>query len=333
MKDRKGFTLIELLVVIAIIAVLVALLLPAVQQAREAARASQCKNNLKQHGVALHSYHETYGSFPIGAAATSNSGWGFSFWAGLLPYIDQSNLFNKLRFEGTQTGYFGVAMTVGQDHNRQMVANASIPPLICPSAAMPAMQTITGAVIQISEYTGIAGAVNDAAAPGFLNSTTTDQLNSDNCCSCTVQGIHARGGVLLLARTTSMRDMVDGASNILAVSEQSDFARNAAGQDVDITGIYGWPMGGSSLSETGNTRHFNLATIRYAPNSVKAIGGAVLPGVCRDGGANNGLYSAHAGGVNGVFTDGSVHFLSDNIDLTTLKRLSTRNDKQPTGEF
>src|ERR1700709_2477916 len=90
---RTGFTLIELLVVIAIIAVLIALLLPAVQQAREAARRSQCKNNLKQLGLAMHNYHDTYKVFP-----TASGGNGFSPHARILPYVDQAPLYGTLNF-------------------------------------------------------------------------------------------------------------------------------------------------------------------------------------------------------------------------------------------
>src|SRR5581483_8700238 len=98
---KKGFTLIELLVVIAIIAILIALLLPAVQQAREAARRTQCKNNLKQLGLALHNYHDNFNTFPPGGvngtAATSNyQGWGWSIM--LLPQIDQAPLYNQINF-------------------------------------------------------------------------------------------------------------------------------------------------------------------------------------------------------------------------------------------
>src|SRR5262245_42410440 len=107
-RRASAFTLIELLVVIAIIAVLVALLLPAVQQAREAARRSQCKNNLKQFGLALHNYHEAFSTFPMAETNPSNgpacnggpgAGWcGFSVHVMLLPYLDQGPLYNQINF-------------------------------------------------------------------------------------------------------------------------------------------------------------------------------------------------------------------------------------------
>lgn len=99
-KRRDAFTLIELLVVIAIIAVLVAILLPAVQQAREAARNSQCKNNLKQLGIALHSYHETFSSLPIGEGRPGDGGVRYSGYVGLLPYVDQGGMFNQISDNG-----------------------------------------------------------------------------------------------------------------------------------------------------------------------------------------------------------------------------------------
>jgi len=100
-RRSRGFTLIELLVVIAIIAVLVALLLPAVQQAREAARRSQCKNNLKQFGLAWHNYHDTYNIFPMGGALNAAGSWdapGVSWEARALPYIDQAPIYNQINF-------------------------------------------------------------------------------------------------------------------------------------------------------------------------------------------------------------------------------------------
>tara|TARA_R110002072_G_scaffold302100_1_gene484013 strand:- start:221953 stop:222981 length:1029 start_codon:yes stop_codon:yes gene_type:complete len=335
---RRGFTLIELLVVIAIIAILVALLLPAVQQAREAARRAQCKANLKQIGIALHNYHDTAGTFPIGVRAPgAPGGWGGSFWMALLPYLDEAPLYDSLTFDGQSYGYTGQG--TGQTFNGPLVRGKVFPWLRCPSSPVDALRdTGAGIFTQTSEYVGISGAVDDAGTPAanpdnFFNAGVSQQFNSDNCCSCPSQGIHARGGVLLSVRTVSFKDMKDGTSNIIAISEQSTFGVNAAGVEVRINNRHGWMMGTAGLSETTNQRRFNLTTIRYAPNAVTEIGGAVLPGVCDNDGANNGIFSSHTGGVHALLADGGVRFLSDNTNLTTLKRASTRNDGGELGDF
>src|SRR4051812_6292615 len=151
---RKGFTLIELLVVIAIIAVLIALLLPAVQQAREAARRSQCKNNLKQLGLAAHNYHETAGQFPMNWYNGQNESQGdpanpsyvngsYSWVVMALPYMDQAPLYNQI------SGYFrtasGGAPNCGMGSNTSVggvpaprqLAKTVIPVLLCPSNQQP----------------------------------------------------------------------------------------------------------------------------------------------------------------------------------------------------
>jgi prepilin-type N-terminal cleavage/methylation domain-containing protein len=331
---RHGFTLIELLVVIAIIAILIALLLPAVQQAREAARRTQCKNNFKQIGLALHNYHDTYNGFPLGVTTGQPGGWGHSFWLGLLPYTDQAPLFNSLTFNGRSIGYTGDG--VGNTVNGPLVRGLRIPFLACPSSPLPIFKDTGGGIqSQISHYAGIAGAVDDpvGTANGFFNSTASPQLNSDNCCTCTVQGIHARGGMLLPNISLNFRDMTDGTSNVMVVSEQSDFAKNATDQQVVITNNHGWMMGTDSLSQTAGSRRFNLTTVRYAPNAVKQTGGTALPGVCNNDGANNGIYSPHVGGAHVLLGDGTVRFVGDNINLTNLKRLATRNDGGVLSEF
>jgi prepilin-type N-terminal cleavage/methylation domain-containing protein len=334
---RRGFTLIELLVVIAIIAILVALLLPAVQQAREAARRSQCKASLKQIGIALHNYHDTASTFPIGVRTGAQGGWGGSFWMGLLPYLDEAPLFDSLTFDGLSYGYTGQG--TGNTVNGQIVRGKVFPWLQCPSSPVAALKDTGGGILtHSSQYVGISGAVNDAGTPAanpdnFFNAGTTGQFNSNNCCSCPSQGIHARGGVLLAVKSVKFKDMTDGTSNIIAVSEQSTFAKNAAGVEVKINNNHGWMMGNPSNSETANQRRFNLTTIRYAPNAVTEIGGGILPGVCNNDGANNGIFSPHTGGVHALLADGAVKFLGDNMNLTTLKRASTRNDSGQLSDF
>ena len=126
-KRSRGFTLIELLVVIAIIAVLIALLLPAVQQAREAARRTQCKNNLKQLGLALHNYHDTYNLFPgasfCGTTGTSSIAHCHTWIESLFPYFDQAPLFNQINFN----------VANHQDVNPTVLNNVKLQALMCPS--------------------------------------------------------------------------------------------------------------------------------------------------------------------------------------------------------
>src|SRR5579859_6029688 len=131
-KSRRGFTLIELLVVIAIIAVLVSLLLPAVQQAREAARRTQCKNNLKQLGLAMHNYHDAYLGFPMGKNTTASGLTNFPAQARILPYIDQTNLYNQINFN------------VGPTNAANVLAyNTTLPAFRCPTDT-DTMQAVIG---------------------------------------------------------------------------------------------------------------------------------------------------------------------------------------------
>ncbi|MBI1313437.1 DUF1559 domain-containing protein [bacterium] len=341
-SSRKAFTLIELLVVIAIIAILVALLLPAVQSAREAARRSQCKNNFKQIGLALHNYHDTFTVLPLGNTVSKQGGWGHSFWIGLLPYLDQEPLFNQLVTNGLSTGYTGGGATsTGQAINGPIVRGMVLPFLKCPSSPLPDTKDTGGGIqTQIANYVGISGAVDDAVGTpnGFFNSTISPQFNSSNCCTCTPQGIHARGGVLLVGTCLNLRDITDGTSNTMIVSEQSDFGVNTNGQPVLITNNHGWMMGTASNSLTYSERHFNLTTIRYPPNAVQQNGVGIsgaggLPGVCNNDGVNNGVFSPHSGGVHALLCDGTVRFINENIDLSSLKRVATRNDGGDVGEF
>jgi type II secretory pathway pseudopilin PulG len=331
-----------LLVVIAIIAILIALLLPAVQQAREAARRSQCTNNLKQIGLALHNYHDVFNLFPLGNVTSTSGGWGHSFWIGLLPYLDQVSVYDKFVPNGLSTGYTGGGATsTGQTINGPLVRGMVFPFLRCPSSPLPLTKDTGGGIqTQIATYVGISGAVDDPAGTpnGFFNSTASPQFNSSNCCTCTPQGIHSRGGMLLVTTSLNFRDMTDGSSNIMMASEQSDFGMNTNGQQVLITNNHGWMMGTNSNSITHNERHFNLTTIRYPPNAVKqngvGIGGVGgLPGVCNNDGVNNGIFSPHVGGVHALLGDGVVRFVNENVDLTTLKRVATRNDGGTFGDF
>lgn len=330
--SRSAFTLIELLVVIAIIAILVALLLPAVQQAREAARRSTCKNQLKQIGIALHNYHETYSTLPIGNTAGVGGSWGTSWMTPILPFIEQGPLYDQLTFDGPHFGYTGAG--VGNTVNGPVVDGVLLTSYICPSSPLLKMKnTGAGHRQTIPQYAGISGAVDDPATvtDRFVNAPSTPQFNAHSSAG---SGIHARGGLFLVGKTIKFRDIIDGTSNVMAVGEQSTFGKNGSGGEVQINSNHGWLMGtNSSNSVTYNQRHFNITTIRYAPNAASEIGGINLSGVQNNDGCNNGLFSEHQGGVQVVMADGGVRFISENINLTTFKRVATRNDKASLGEF
>ncbi|MEZ6126020.1 MAG: DUF1559 domain-containing protein [Planctomycetaceae bacterium] len=213
--------------------------------------------------------------------------------------------------------------------------------LACPSSPIEKLKDTGGGIVtQTAEYVGISGAVDDPVGTpnGFLNNLSTPQFAGGTCCANAnfpniLNHIHARGGVLLVIKTINFRDITDGTSNTMAVSEQSAFAKSPAGQEIQINNNHGWMMGTDGNNVTHGARHFNLTTIRYSPNAVSEIGGTQLNGVGNNDGYNNGIFSSHEGGVQCALSDGSARFVSENVDLSTLKRVATRNDGQVVGEF
>ncbi len=317
---RGGFTLIELLVVIAIIAVLIALLLPAVQQAREAARRTQCKNNLKQIGLALHNYHDTFLKFPSGGAETSparplpaNERWGISQWVGLLPYADQAPLYNQWDFISDSTGW---------DANIARAQSARLPWIQCPSSALP---QISGSSMITAQYFGIAGAVPRG------NFTSTDGFQD----ASGVWGQASNRGMLPNFGHLNIKDCTDGTSNTIIIGEISGRLGNAAGttlEDRRPARQWGWSIGPLTGWRIGP--HNTNTTIRYAPNSkVFGADGTEWAAWNDVGQSNTPLSSYHTGGCQVLLTDGTVRFLSENVDMNTLTYLSVRNDGQVVGEF
>lgn len=314
---RRGFTLIELLVVIAIIAVLIALLLPAVQQAREAARRSQCKNNLKQLGLALHNYHDTFRTFPIGCRSDSAGGWGQSWWVGVLPYIDQGPLYNQWNHSIANAGYTGQI---------SLLDGVKIPVAKCPSSALPDTTTANGgtAGLGLANYTGISGAYPDPTGRPATATAYSD-------------GTFTTGGVLFFNSKISIRDITDGTTNTMLVGEQSDFLTDPTG--AKVMNISSYPHSMWMGSTGGNERPFNTTTVRFTPGYKisEAVGsggvGCPLTGVCGNMGSNNPIQSAHIGGAHVLLGDGAVRFISANINLNTFLYLATRDDGQVLGDF
>jgi len=357
-RKQRGFTLIELLVVIAIIAILIALLLPAVQQAREAARRTQCKNNLKQIGLALHNYHDTHLTFPPGAIFSESGAfpddlWGFSFWPGILPYLDQGNMWNQMD-SGPQCGMafpwslFGLGSLTAGEINYNVVNGKKIPSLFCPSSPLDPFSTWArdfGAVFSVDlnllapSYVGISG-----AAPGgtFTESRIVTDVGAGVSGGTPAgYGVQSWGGMLIINKAVRIGDVTDGTSNTLLVGEQSDFLDDATGGRVQLPHHWGFLMGAvdrgthstfPSAPGAPNGGAYNLTTIRYPPHA-SSVTAEVTDGVTGDVGYNIPLNSAHPGGSNVLVTDGSVHFISANIDMDTLRVLATRDDGRISGKF
>ena len=323
-RKTRGFTLIELLVVIAIIAVLIALLLPAVQQAREAARRTQCKNNLKQLGLAVHNYHDTYQGFQLGCEGQQN-GWGISMWVGLLPNFDQAPMYNAWDMNGTHTGWVDV-----NANNGALANGKSIPVFNCPSSPVPVFGAPRGnapAGVNVPSYAGNAGTIN-----------TTFGTFTENRSGSNGHGQFGKGGFYIQGSWTKMRDLVDGTTNVVCIAEQSDWCKDSSNGnakfDCRSSGGggpgYGWSMGQGSNNFASDRQH-GLSTTQYQPGS-KIFNGRPA-GLDSDLGANFPVQSAHTGGSHVLLGDGSVRFISDNINYQTYLMLACRDDGNVVGEF
>lgn len=340
MKTKKrGFTLIELLVVIAIIAILVSLLLPAVQQAREAARRTQCKNNLKQLGLAFHNYHDVYRAFAPGgihSAVPRNGGsgnsFGPSFYGMILPYLELSTVYEQMEWEGESPGYIMEGAGSAGDHNRAIVnlMGGGVPAFKCPSSTIPVRN---GNFSPFAHYAGISGCADPV-------SFTESRIFNDG-----TLGLISGGGMLVANKPIRIRDVTDGTSNTMMVGEQNGrLERLISGTYSDLAAsgtTHGWLMGlrvsGTPPnlqphSSDTDQRTFNLTTVRYSPNQ-EPFANQLFPGMGSNVGANNPLMSFHTGGIQILLGDGAVRFLSENVDLETFKMLATRDDGQVIGEY
>lgn len=308
---RRAFTLIELLVVIAIIAVLIALLLPAVQQAREAARRSQCKNNLKQVGLALQNYHDSFGTMPPGTVWPSgvNSGprtGGFVIHT--LPYFDQATVYNLINFNVSGILWYG---------NNTTATAAALPMLLCPSDGMA-----TGFIVSASQrwsrsnYLGIFSGANS----GDMFTAASDNDST-------------KRAVFGMNRGAQIRDIIDGTSNTLIVAEYltgvtSTEARASAWSDQSPgTQLFVAQSPNSTVSDVC----YDINPASWCTNApalnLPAIGNTTIAAQTAT------ARSRHTGGVHGVMVDGSVRFFSDNINLPTWKALGTIRGSEVLGEF
>lgn len=313
-RSKTGFTLIELLVVIAIIAVLIALLLPAVQQAREAARRSQCKNNLKQFGLALHNYHDVANKFPPfgGGTGTLSSGGERSRLSGiafLLPYVDQGALYQEIQsLPGDNPPY-----------NNNVPWTRVVPILLCPSDAGQQDPNAAGNTRGKKNYMFCAGdshAGNGCARPAYPVATQSRGLFAALTCY-------------------GLRDATDGASNTIAMAEMVG-ADSTNGPGIIAKTVLGagtaspaacaalWNAtsrsypGGAYTGEPARSYRwadgagsFTAFSTAVPPNSASCFSNGGGTSYC------DGIYSAesrHTGGVHALMADGAVRFISNYID-------------------
>lgn len=304
----RGFTLIELLVVIAIIAVLIALLLPAVQSAREAARRSTCKNNLKQLGLAMQNYHEVKELFPYGClsegANLSSYGWG-TF---LLPYLDQQPLYDRLDFNTQRPINFGNATVAA-------AANTPLEVFMCPTTPLESRYNDQAQLVARSDYAGNNGTFADGI---FLRVDDPDNLKNIDA--------------------VSIANILDGASNTFAIGEAAfgSLKTNVAIPPDGTTSALGTPVYWLGPVPTTDFDSGNDPRDEHVLKKTDWILGL--------GGDDDAFGSYHAGGAHFLLCDGSVRFISDNIDsdptagtnvnlYRTFQRLGSRADKQPIGDF
>jgi prepilin-type N-terminal cleavage/methylation domain-containing protein len=326
MRNRtlRGFTLIELLVVIAIIAILIALLLPAVQQAREAARRTQCKNNLKQLGLALHNYNDTFDKLPSNTGAKDING-NFNWNAGavayvhILPFIDQAPLFNQINM------IFGASCGAGLTSNCYPLASSPSPPYYyqmnlkafrCPSDTAAANNNpgltnyafCQGPQTQCVHYTACAYPAT-AAAPGVAFGSC-NQMNAD---PNNVKGIFSVTGY-----SSRFRDVTDGLSNTIFMGEIRPECSDHAGN--------GWANPNANWMTTSVPINFNTCpnTPGYVASSCTARDEWIT---------SMGFKSRHTGGAHFLLGDGTVRFISENVSYLTYQLLGSRADNQTLGDF
>lgn len=348
----RGFTLIELLVVIAIIAVLIALLLPAVQMAREAARRTQCRNNLKQIGLALHNYHATFNVFPPGRMQPyfgNFSGGPSDCWAGsvsvqihLIPYMEGTSAFNSFNFS---TSRIRLSPPLGPPNCPQntTVSDMRIENFLCPSEARD-----PGASIPVNNYRYSWGLTFCGGSPWFDSGANLNPWTAN----CIAEFNGPAGGLFRDGPPVSAKDVVDGLTNTAAFSERilgdldgslirlGDFRRTVPQNEFQTTATIlaactqpGLSMTASHTSDEGlgsnswvsGQFHHSIYNHLFTPNSPTADCSTSVSAV--DGNNEGAIASArsyHPGGVCVLMADGTVRFVSDGVDLGIWRAIGTR---------
>ena len=355
--QRLGFTLIELLVVIAIIAILIALLLPAVQQAREAARRTQCKNNLKNIGLAVHNFHDVYNALPPLVMHSE----GPTFFMRILPFIEQANLYNLYNGGATNASGETTSPDYWDNKNYEIIRDTpglgeqtiqGISVFHCPTYRSASVQRGGGnakgpegdyAIVFMQGRGNNANTNLQATEDGWWdhhNSTNSGKRNRQNGAIITADGVGLPNTATISGHdsrrskarlSAGFRDITDGTSNTVMVGEkfwsQGEWDRACCNGD---------RTDGSVFNQTGSWREYNVARNLRFPlrTGVESPGGDGWNDPSRTTAARAaGFGSWHTGTVQFLMCDGSVQNLSENISNVIQWRLADRSDGQVVGEF
>ncbi|MFN0198525.1 MAG: DUF1559 domain-containing protein [Planctomycetaceae bacterium] len=331
--NRRGFTLLELLVVIAIIAVLASLILPALAAARESARRTQCTNNLRQLGIALHAFHDAKNKLPSGGRPPESSTLRIGAFVYLLPFIDQTDLWNK----------YDTSVTWSHVNNLP-ISSLRVATYECPSSPkhggildhnpdgdLPAV--FNPNIVAVGDYAASLG--NDPALATFAAALVPPVLVVGSTSTVSTSSKTTNG---MLPKNASIRvgDVTDGLSNTIAIFESAGrpyLYRRGSQVNSDLTVSHlnagGWVRPASDILFSGSSANGTAIPGAFINRTngldvgAQTYGALGYPSVGTEGSSQP--YSHHSSGLNALFGDGSVKFLDEGISLGVIAALVTRN--------